>query len=103
MTIENGAGALSAQAQAGETVTIVITNPDGSVEDPITAVTDANGNFTATVDMLPGTGYQAQGSTPADTEYQAVQSPVYTFDVPLGTRTMTLSFSVPSSIKKPTK
>lgn len=67
----NFSGEVSAQAAAGETVTITITMPDGS-EDTQTATTQADGTFaTAVKSYAIGGTYNFVASIPADAAYKA--------------------------------
>jgi uncharacterized protein YfaS (alpha-2-macroglobulin family) len=91
MTVMNFAGQVSAEQGPGEAVTITITNPDGSNGVPLTAQTDAKGNFSASADLTPGSGYTAQASIGPDADYAAVQTDEVPFDVSLDTRTINLT------------
>ena len=75
-------GAVSAQAQSGEQVTITVKKPDGTV-DTATAATDARGAYSTRYSGAPGTGYSAVATIGADARYQAAKSPTITFNVPV--------------------
>ncbi len=82
-------GAVSAQAVPGETITIKVTRPTGEV-DIMTALTDANRNYSATYTAtIPG-NYTAQASIEEDATYTGAVSPIVTFSVGKLPRTITL-------------
>jgi len=82
-------GNVSDQASPGETVTIDVTKPDGT-HATVTALTDAQGIFSASYDDVPGT-YSAIASIPADSTFQGATSNTVSFVVALGARTIILS------------
>lgn len=82
-------GNVSNQAAPGESVTITVTKPDGTT-DLVTAVTDAQGMFTATYNAIPGL-YAATASIAGDAEFDAATSNTVQFSVALTARTLTLS------------
>jgi len=82
-------GSVSNEIGPGEVVTITLTHPDGTPE-AVTAPTDENGQFAASVDEVPGTGYSAIAHIDADAEYQAADSPEVNFDVSKQARTLVL-------------
>jgi hypothetical protein len=85
------AGAVSAQAQPGEAVAIVVTKPGGGQES-VTAKTDAARAFVTLYAAVPGTGYKAVARIGADARYQAATSPRLTFNVPVATFKVGVSF-----------
>jgi hypothetical protein len=85
-------GSVSAQAAAGETVTITVTKPDGT-KDVFTTTTQADLTFTVTRSYPAGIGYKAVAHIDEDAEYLAADSPEVTFDVAKAPRTITLSIS----------
>ena len=87
-------GNVSAQAAAGEAVTLQITRPDGTLATAVTAVTDGNGNFSGTfTDTVPDQDaqtYSAAFSIAADATYTAASVTVtYTISAGLLSRTLT--------------
>ena len=82
-------GSVSNEVNSGEVVTITVTHPD-ETQETITTTTDDSGQFTTSVDEVPGTGYSAQAHIDADAEYQDADSSVVTFDVNKGPRTLVL-------------
>ena len=88
------AGQVSAQAQAGETVTITITKPDGNGTAIIQALTNPDGSYQTTLDLEYATGYTAIAHVDADSKYQAADSPVVTFDVIAGLSPRTITLGV---------
>ena len=82
-------GSVSSEVSPGEAVTITLTHPDGTPET-VTATTDENGQFSASVDEAPGTGYRAIAHIDADAEYQAADSSEVSFDVSKQARTLVL-------------
>ncbi len=59
----------SGKAISGKAVTMVITKPDSTTET-LSAVTDADGSFSATYNAAPG-NYTAKASTAEDAVYLA--------------------------------
>ena len=97
------AGSVSAEAAAGEIVTITITRPDNTVDTVIAstvadATTPTQGNFSVVyTPPMVGT-YTAQGDIPADGTYaEALSAPVqFVVTSPLLSRTLSLSAVVSS-------
>jgi hypothetical protein len=96
----NFAGTVSAEAEAGETVTVQITNPDGSVGLTATGLTVDDGLGAATsityktspdIQVPVATGYSAVASIAADTADQAATSTPKTFDVTASLRARTIT------------
>lgn len=85
-------GVVSAQAVAGETVTLHVTKPDSTIET-LTTVTLADLSYTTTKDYLPGT-YSVQSSIDADNLYKAALSTTISFTVSLMDRTITVNVSI---------
>ncbi len=86
-------GSVSAEAGAGEVVTITVTKPDGTQAAPIMAQTDASGNFTATYTDVPGS-YSAVASIGIDADNAAAASDPFLFALTaLQARTISLSGS----------
>ena len=86
-------GTVSAQYQAGETVTITVTLPDSTTED-LTATTLADKTFSVTKEYAVAGDYSAVAHIPADAAYQEATSPIKAFTVGLATRDLTLDVSV---------
>ncbi len=89
--VKTAGGQVSAQAQAGEQVKIKIIKPDSSSVD-VSATTNQDGSYSATVDLDPGSGYVAQAHIDQDATFMAADSPAVPFDV-LVARTITLTVS----------
>lgn len=83
-----------AQAAPGETVTITVTAPDGTTST-ITAITDANGNYTSSLATFTvGGTYSFLGSIPADAKFKAAQATgTFTITV-LADRTLTVNVTL---------
>jgi 5-hydroxyisourate hydrolase-like protein (transthyretin family) len=97
----------------GVTVTIPITNPDGSAGPILTAVTDQDGNYSvsqAAPDPLPEGDYTADATSPATNADQAADSGPVVAEVGPAATTLTLNFNVaaapapaPAQVKKDNK
>lgn len=87
-------GSVSAQEKAGETVTITVTQPDGSIQT-LTALTDANGAYAMSMDYSAPGDYQARAHIDADAMYQAADSPVVPFKIAApGLQPRTISLNI---------
>lgn len=82
-------GNVSAQAQAGETVTITVTLPDGT-KDTLTATTQADLSYSATKEYMVAGAYNAVASGVADSQFRAWTSQTVSFTIELADRTGTL-------------
>lgn len=94
MTTVTFNGIVSAQATAGETVTLHVTLPDNTIET-LATITLIDLSFNTTKDYLPGV-YSVYVSIDADNHYKAASSahaPV-SFTVGLMDRTITVNVSV---------
>ena len=87
------AGVVSAQAAAGETVTITVTKPD-STKDTLTATTDGNGNYSVTKTYTVSGSYSAIATVTADAQYAAATSPATPFTISLVNRTVALNVAL---------
>lgn len=83
-------GAVSAQAAAGETVTITVTKPDTTTE-AVTAVTLADKTYSVTNAYSVAGAYKAKAHGDADAIYTAWDSAEVPFTVALTARTGTLN------------
>ena len=64
-------GSVSAQAAAGETINLTLTQPDGTTQQT-TAVTDVNGNWAnATFVVTQDGNYSLVAEVDADAQYQS--------------------------------
>lgn len=86
-------GTVSAQAAAGETVTITVTHPDNTTET-LTALTLANLTYSVTKVFTIAGSYKAKAHGDADAVYQAWDSTEVTFSISLTARTGTLVVTV---------
>jgi len=86
-------GSQSAQAAAGETVTIVVTKPDGTT-DTFTATTQADGTYSASTTYAVAGSYSAVAAGPADAQFTSWQSLPSPFTLTLQARTGTLTAAV---------
>lgn len=91
MGSKTATGTVSAQAAAGETVTVTITKPDGTKVTQ-TATTSATGGFTLTYTDNPG-NYSSVFHIDADAGYVAADSSAIPFTIPLGARTITATWA----------
>lgn len=82
-------GNVSAQAQAGETVTITVTKPDSTTET-LTALTLADRTYSVTKQYDVAGNYSAKAHGNEDAIYQAWDSAVVPFTITLTARTGTL-------------
>ena len=82
-------GALSAQEQMGETVSIIVTKPDSTTE-LVSTVTDADGNYAVDYTNVPG-DYNAVARVEADNLYDVALSDLVIFSVGKLPRTITLN------------
>ena len=87
------AGTQTAQAAAGQTVTIIVTKPDAT-KDTLTATTDSTGAYTVTKTYTVAGAYSAVASGAADAQYTAWTSTPQAFTISLTNRTGTLSVSL---------
>ncbi len=87
------AGSQSAQAAAGETVTVTVTKPD-STKDTLTATTDATGAYTVTKTYTVVGAYSAVASGAADAQYTSWTSTPQNFTISLTNRTGTLTVTL---------
>lgn len=85
-------GTVSAQASAGETVTIKVSQA-GVVIDTLTTVTLADRTYSVTKQYNAGT-YTVQSHMDADAAYSAVDTTIVSFTVALSSRTLTVSVTV---------
>ena len=85
-------GSVSAQAAAGETVTITVTDPSGN-KTTLTATTNSTGAFTVAGTYAVAGNYTYSAAIPADADYQAATS-TGTFEVTLASRTLTVTVAV---------
>ena len=85
-------GTVSAQAVAGETVTIIVTKPDKTT-DTWTATTLADWSYSVTKPYIVAGNYSYTTSISADAGYTAA-SITGTFVVPLAARTITTTVTV---------
>jgi uncharacterized protein GlcG (DUF336 family) len=74
-------GSQSAQAAAGETVTIVVTKPDGTT-DTFTAATQADGTYSTSTTYAVAGSYSAVASAQADAQYTSWTSTPQAFTIP---------------------
>jgi hypothetical protein len=81
-------GELSAQSTVGETVTINITRPNGTI-DSLHTVTDNLGGFSITFTDVPGK-YSAIAVVEEDADWYAAVSDPFKFDLTKSVRTITL-------------
>lgn len=82
-------GSVSAQAQAGETVTITVTKPDTTTEK-LTALTLADKSYSTTKEYSIAGAYSAKAHGDADATYREWDSAVVPFNIALVERTGTL-------------
>lgn len=82
-------GNVSAQAQAGETVTITVTKPDNTTET-LTAQTLADKTYLVTKTYTIAGSYKAKAHGDEDSVYQAWDSTEVPFTISLTSRTGTL-------------
>ena len=82
-------GAVSAQAESGETVTITVTKPDSTTE-VITTQTFEDLTYSIEYTNTPG-DYSAKASIEEDEEYEAAESPEVAFTIEKTPRTITLN------------
>lgn len=87
------AGTLSAQAAAGETVTVTVTKPDGT-KDTWTAVTNSTGAYSVTEVYMIAGAYSATASVAADADYAAATSPAVPFNISAANRTVSLNVAL---------
>ncbi len=85
-------GNVSAQATAGETVTITVTKPDNTTET-LTALTLADKTYSTTKEYSAGT-YKAKAHGDDDAKYTAWDSVEKTFIIALEARTGTLDVTI---------
>lgn len=85
-------GAVSAQAQEGEPITITVTKPD-STQEILTATTLADKTFEVTQQYVAG-AYSATFHVDADAEYKAANFGSVNFNVELANRTITATITV---------
>lgn len=86
-------GSVSAQAQAGEVVTITVTKPD-STKETLTATTLADKTYSVTQVYSVAGNYSAKAHGDADAVYDAWDSAVVPFTIALTARTGTLVVTV---------
>ena len=86
-------GNQSAQAAAGETVTITGTKPDQTT-DTWTAITLADGSYSKTASYTVAGNYSAVASAQADAQFTSWQSLPQPFTITLQARTGTLTVAV---------
>jgi len=85
-------GSVSAQAQAGETVTLTVTKPDNTT-DVFTTTTLADKTFTITRTYDIAGNYSLVVHVDADAQYKAADSAVVPFTVALEDRTIVVNVS----------
>jgi hypothetical protein len=84
-------GSVTAESASGETVSVSITNPDGTAGPVDTGQTQADDTYTtAGVNIPAAKGYMAVASVAADTEFGPATSAPLPFDA-LASRTITLN------------
>lgn len=87
-------GTISAQAVAGEVVTITVTFPDLTTES-FTTQTLADKTFTATRQYMIAGTYKAKAHMDSDAIYKAWDSSEITFTIGLSDRTGTFTVTIP--------
>jgi hypothetical protein len=93
MTTFEFRGVVSAQIQAGETVTISVTKPDSTI-DTLTATTLADRTYSVVKEYLVAGNYSVKAAVAADAAYQGATSNSVPFTVSLATRTITLTVNL---------
>ena len=83
-------GVVSAQATAGETVTVTVTKPDATTET-VTALTLADRTYTVTKAYSAAGSYSAKAHGNADAIYSSWDSTSVPFTITLTARTGTLN------------
>jgi len=83
-------GSVSAQAEAGELVTITVTKPDGT-QSAVTTNTKEDLTFEVVYEDAPNSGYKAKARIEEDASYQAAESEEVTFSIGKEPRTITLT------------
>lgn len=83
-------GSVSAQATAGETVTLKVTKPDTTV-DTLTTTTLADRTYTLSKIYTVAGNYSVIASVPADATYKAATSASVAFTINLLDRTITVT------------
>lgn len=86
------AGAVSAQSQIGETITITVTKPDAT-KDVWTTLTLADKTFSLSKTYAIGGPYSAVAHIDADAQNKAADSPAVNFQISAD-RTITLTVNV---------
>lgn len=86
-------GTVSAQASAGETVTVTVTKPDAT-KDTLTATTLADKTYSATKVYTIAGNYSASAHGNADAQYGAWDAGPVPFTIALATRTATLTVTI---------
>lgn len=86
-------GSVSAQASAGETVTITVTKPDSTTET-VTALTLADKTYSVAKIYVVAGAYSAKAHGDADSQYVAWDSTDVPFNIALANRTGTLIVTV---------
>jgi hypothetical protein len=89
MAIVTITGLVSAQVAAGEVVTVVITNPDGTIQAPITGLTAGDGSYSVTTAIDVAGDYTETTTIDVDAKYAAASSGPVPFTIPLIARTIT--------------
>ena len=83
------AGTVSAQAAAGQAITITVTKPDATTE-PVTTKTLEDLTFSVDYENVPGS-YKAKARIEEDELYQAAESDEVPFSIGKEPRTITLT------------
>jgi len=86
-------GSVSAQVQAGETVTITVTKPDGTT-DIFTATTMADKSWSVSKEYTVAGSYSAVAHVGEDAQYFAADTSSIPFEVPKLARTITMTVEV---------
>lgn len=86
-------GIVSAQNQAGETVTLTVTKPDGTT-DVFTAMTLADKSYSVTRTYTVAGNYSVTAHVDADAQFNAANSTPYPFTVALQDRTVTVNVTL---------
>lgn len=84
-------GAVTAQTQAGEVVTLTVKKSDNTVTDVFTATTIADKTYVSSPRPYVAGDYSVFAHVDADAEYRAADSAPFAFTVALLDRTITVS------------
>lgn len=86
-------GTVSAQTQAGETITLTVIKPDGT-SDVFTALTLADKSYSVTRTYTVAGNYSVTAHVDADAEFNAANSTPYQFTIALQDRTITVNVTL---------